>query len=255
MTFRRHFYYTFAGVYGDEPDKLVNGIPTTIDENPHCISIRVQNNHICGGSIISPSHIITAAHCLVSLMQNAGMRRSLTIVSGTTQLNSGGVQHQVASMWVHEKYNPNDPSGRGPYDIGLMKLANPIRFNQRQQPINLPTRDIAENEAVTIAAWGSTGYRQPTHNNLQKLNAKCMLPSTCQTYHQGFMRIHQTEMCTLITYGTGLCNGDSGSGLIRNSDRTLCGLVSGGKPCAQGVPDVYTGVYPFLGWIRQKMSL
>jgi len=244
-----------VGVYGDEPDKLVNGIPTKIENYPHCISMRNYGSHMCGGSIIDKQYVLTAAHCLVSLIQNPLSKRTVTVVAGTTYLNQGGQSYKIANMWVHESYDPNDPTGRGPYDIGLIKLATPIQFSSSAQAIKLPSRDIAANDAVTIAAWGSTGYGRPIHNDLQKLSSKAMPPNICQEYHKGVMRVHQTnEFCTLIAKGTGLCHGDSGSGLIRDSDRTLVGLVSGGRPCATGYPDVYTNVFPYIFWLREKMA-
>lgn len=109
-------FYDFSGVYGDEPDKLVNGIPADIKDYPHCISIRSNNNHMCGGSIIDTQYVLTAAHCL------AGINSNTVVVTGTTYLNSGGQAHRVQKVWRHESYNPNDPSGRGPNDIGLIKV-------------------------------------------------------------------------------------------------------------------------------------
>ncbi|XP_011867927.1 PREDICTED: chymotrypsin-1-like [Vollenhovia emeryi] len=244
-----------VGVYGDEPDKLVNGIPANINDYPHCISMRMNGNHMCGGSLIDKQYVLTAAHCLVSLKQNPSLLKSVTVFTGTTYLNSGGQAHKIANVWYHESYDPNFPSGRGPYDIGLIKLAAPVQFGPTQQPIKLPTRNIAKDDSVTIAAWGSTGFRKAIHNNLQKLHAKAMLPDLCQQYHKNSMPIHSSnEFCTLITYGTGLCNGDSGSGLIRDTDNTIVGLVSGGRPCALGYPDVYTNVYSYISWIKQKMN-
>jgi secreted trypsin-like serine protease len=242
-----------AGVYADEPEKLVNGIPTSIEENPHAISIRVNNNHFCGGSIISQRHILTAAHCVEPLLKDANLRRGLTVVSGTTLLSSGGQVHRVSRMWYHDRYNPNTPGRDAGFDIGVLELSAPISFNNRQQPIRLPISNEVRNEAVTIVAWGSTGYRQRVHDNLQKLNARVMLQDECQRHHQNFMQVHPNEFCTLITRGTGACNGDSGSGVVRGSDRTIIGLVSGGRPCAVGYPDVFTSVPKFVPWINQVM--
>lgn len=105
------------GAYADEPEKLVNGIATTIEEYPHAISMRTYNNHMCGGSIISPTHILTAAHCLYSL-KNPTERRGVTIVTGTTNLNQGGEVYQIADIFVHERYHPNTYG----FDIGLIKV-------------------------------------------------------------------------------------------------------------------------------------
>lgn len=50
-----------------------------------------------------------------------------------------------------------------------------------------------------------------------------------------------------------LLQGDSGSGIIRGNE--IAGVVSRGAPCAVGYPDVYTSIYTFLPWVRQKMTL
>lgn len=122
ISVKNYYYDKFAGVYGDEPDKLVNGIPTTIEEYPHCVSLRVKdNNHFCCGSIIDPEYILTAGHCIVPLEQDSSLMESLTIVSGTTYLDNGGEVHKAAKVWLHENYNTRS-SGRGPYDIGLIKV-------------------------------------------------------------------------------------------------------------------------------------
>ncbi|XP_011647780.1 chymotrypsin-1-like, partial [Pogonomyrmex barbatus] len=132
-------------------------------------------------------------------------------------------------------------------------LAEPIEFNTKQKPIKLPKTDLEKNDDVTTVAWGSTGFKENVHDDLQKLKAQVMLAKDCQIYHT-FMRIHSQEFCTFIKVGTGACNGDSGSGIIRNSDNTLVGLISGGMPCARGYPDVYTTIYPYKSWIEEIMS-
>lgn len=81
-----------------------------------------------------------------------------------------------------------------------------MKFNPRQQPIRLPSTDVARNDPVTVVAWGKSGAKNAVHNNLQKLDARCMPANECQLYHQNFMSIHRNEFCTLISYGTGTCN-------------------------------------------------
>lgn len=120
-----HIYkITFCslGVYAEEPEKLVNGVPTSIEQYPHAVSIRVNNNHFCGGSIISNTHILTAGHCVAPLLQDANLRRGLIVVTGTTYLSSGGQAHRVSRMWYHESYNPNAPGRDAGFDIGLLQV-------------------------------------------------------------------------------------------------------------------------------------
>lgn len=120
-----YIFATFraVGVYADEPERLVNGIPINIEQYPQAVSIQsTQNSHMCGGSIISSLHILTAAHCVEPLIKNDRLRQSVTIVSGTTMLNSGGQAHRISRMWYHESYNPNAPGRDAGFDIGLIKV-------------------------------------------------------------------------------------------------------------------------------------
>ncbi|KYN09025.1 Chymotrypsin-1 [Trachymyrmex cornetzi] len=241
--------------YRDETARLVNGKSTCIKENPHCASIKVLGEYMCGGNIISKQHILTAAHCVYSLYYNKTLLKSTTVVTGTTYLDKGGVTHKVEKVYFHERY---DPHVLGVNDIGLIKLLNTIKFGPTQQRIMLPKSDIAFNENVMIAAWGRKGFEKPLHNNLQKLDMKVMLPTTCQDRYDKsslIMRIDKNNFCTYIKNGIGLCNGDSGSGVIRKRDRKIVGLVSGGIPCAKGYPDIYTNVCRYVDWIQVKILL
>lgn len=47
--------------------------------------------------------------------------------------------------------------------------------------------------------------------------------------------------------------GDSGGPLVANGSQI--GIVSFGRPCAVGYPDVYTRVSSFTSWIIGKMKL
>ncbi|XP_011688321.1 PREDICTED: chymotrypsin-1-like [Wasmannia auropunctata] len=136
-------------------------------------------------------------------------------------------------------------------------LASDIKYDSTQKPIKLPTSPAKENDPCTIAAWGRTGRGQSVHNNLRKMDANVMLPKTCQPATTD--KIGENECCTYIKRGRGTCNGDSGSGMIQTSDdmenREMVGLVSGGKPCAIGYPDVYTAVYPYISWIKEKCNI
>lgn len=48
-----------------------------------------------------------------------------------------------------------------------------------------------------------------------------------------------------------MCYGDSGGPLVANGK--LIGIVSRGKPCAQGVPDVFTRISAHVDWIDENI--
>ncbi|XP_018303724.1 chymotrypsin-1-like [Mycetomoellerius zeteki] len=111
--------FSFTGIYGDESEKLVNGIPTSIQQYPHCVSLRNDNKHFCGGNIIDSRYILTAGHCVAFLVHKS-LRQSLTVVTGTTYLNTDGQDYKIEQVWCHENYDPFDT--RSPHDIGLIKV-------------------------------------------------------------------------------------------------------------------------------------
>lgn len=49
---------------GGATSRIVNGTLVTIEDAPYQISLQVRGKHTCGGSIISPEYILTAAHCV-----------------------------------------------------------------------------------------------------------------------------------------------------------------------------------------------
>lgn len=50
--------------YCDEPERIVGGDLATIGQFKYQVSLQSYDEHICGGSIISDTHILTAAHCV-----------------------------------------------------------------------------------------------------------------------------------------------------------------------------------------------
>lgn len=114
-------FISAIGSFADEPEKLVNGTPTSIQRYSHCISIRTSNSHMCGGSIISSRFILTAGHCVAPLLSDASLRSRAVVVSGTTYLNSGGQSHKITKLHLHPSYK--DTSGRpAGYDIGIIEV-------------------------------------------------------------------------------------------------------------------------------------
>ncbi|EFN86058.1 Chymotrypsin-1 [Harpegnathos saltator] len=215
----------------------------------------MNGQHFCSGSIINNDAILTAAHCVTELVAIPHMLSSVTVVSGSTynnMIDNNGQRHRVKQAYYYPGYQQS--SGRTPGgDIGILKLSQPMVFNERQKPVKLPFKNIIPGVPLKVVTWGAQGFRQRVHNDLRKIEGNSMEASECQRYHR-YMKIDKLEFCILIRAKVGTCNGDSGGGVISRIDGTIVGLVSGGMPCAHGIPDVYTTVHPYSSWIRSIVS-
>lgn len=60
-------------------------------------------------------------------------------------------------------------------------------------------------------------------------------------------------ICTINPVGRGICRGDLGGPLIGNGDE-LMGIASWHLECADGKPDVYTAISPFIDWITDTIE-
>ena len=82
-----------------------------VGEFPHVVSLRRGGGHFCGGSIIGPQHILTAAHCVHGIMVYP--YTDITVVSGSNYLSQGGTVHTIKRATAHpsfvmENSMPND---------------------------------------------------------------------------------------------------------------------------------------------------
>lgn len=218
--------------------KVVGGEEAASGEFPFMVSLTYLGVHNCGGSIISDKWILCAAHCVYGYNVN-----DLKIVSGSNSLTEGGTQHEIEQTIVHEKYISNNVG----YDISLIKLSSPIIFTNSTAPISLEKDDLDEVD-VTLCGWGMDGFPGDVPDKLQKVRLRTITVQKCIDL---VFFTNKNEICTQVPAGQGACFGDSGGPLIHNGK--VCGIVSRGNPCAQGLPDIFTRVSVHVGWIEERI--
>nr|ACE75318.1 chymotrypsin-like protein [Glyptapanteles indiensis] len=220
-------------------ERIVGGEATTAEEYPYVVSLRFRDKHICGGTIVSNRYILSAAHCLVQISPFL-----LTIIAGTSSKQEIGDVYFVQFPVLHT-FNANDGSN----DIALLRTSSNIRYHNKVQPAELTDRDInTDKYPVTMIGWGRLKYTGPTAEYLQKTELNIVDYNTCK---REWTFINQGHICVGSTVQQGSCLGDSGGPLIAN-DR-LIGIISFGKMCAAGKPDVGTRVFYYSDWIRSYM--
>ncbi|KAF2881835.1 hypothetical protein ILUMI_24336 [Ignelater luminosus] len=227
----------------DIQTRIIGGSDAQESFFPYQVSIRfsVSHKHNCGGSILNPTVILTAAHCVHGFWP-----LDFYVVVGSYLLSNGGVAHAIRQLRAHELYNNFTFKN----DIALIMLQSPIQYSINVSPIQLETRYIGYGLDVVLSGWGTTSYPGYFPNNLQYIHLQTISNTRCQrlflTAPKTFP-VFKTALCTLTQSGKGPCKGDSGGPLVYNGKQI--GIVSWALPCALGYPDVYTRVSSYIEWI------
>ncbi|XP_064556444.1 chymotrypsin-1 [Drosophila montana] len=248
----------FESADSSSQERVVGGYDVPDDEYvPYQVSMQFltrsgKMRHFCGGSLIAPNRVLTAAHCVNG--QNASR---ISVVAGIRDLNdNSGYRAQVQSYEMNEHYEELVTS-----DIAILKIDPPFELDGKR----VGTIDVSSNELVgadqevLLTGWGSvfhfgTGPFAKYPTILQKLSYKTLDNAKCK---HTMTQLTDTEICALERFGKGACNGDSGGPLVMANGESLkqVGVVSYGTAfCASNSPDVYTRVSMFDNWIKERMA-
>uniref|UniRef100_A0A8C5DW71 trypsin n=1 Tax=Gouania willdenowi TaxID=441366 RepID=A0A8C5DW71_GOUWI len=225
-----------------EDDKIVGGYECRKNAVPYQVSLN-SGYHFCGGSLISSTWVVSAAHCYKSRVQLRLGEHNIAVNEGTEQfINS-------AKVIRHPKYNSRNLDN----DIMLIKLSKPATLNSYVRTVSLPSSCAGAGSRCLISGWGnmsSTGNNYP--DRLRCLDAPILSDSSCRSSYPG--QITSNMFCAgFLEGGKDSCQGDSGGPVVCNDQ--LQGVVSWGYGCAQrNKPGVYAKVCNYNSWIRSTMS-
>ncbi len=241
----------------DAGTRIVGGTEAEPGEYPWQIALlKKQGNKlffICGGTLIAPQRVVTAAHC------TSGNASSLKVLVGTQLLSSGGSILNVSSYADHPSYS----SSTDRFDAAVLELET-SGVAAGGQPLQLIGAEGSGDDALwapddllAISGWGTTSEGGSVSNELREARIPRVADSTCgQSDYYGSAFDAGTMVCAgPAAGGVDTCQGDSGGPLAASTEDPLpgsendpsqwrlVGITSWGIGCArEKKPGVYTRV-------------
>lgn len=239
MLFIASLYLNSYGIY--------NGKDADIRELPWQVSIQDESYfHFCGGAIIGPKHILTAAHC-VEAIQPWNVEKT-QIFAGAASLNDVELLPGVSKIFIHSEYVRSDEN-----DIALIELEEEIEFSDSIQPIELDRGSVlGQNHSdqnglnVLISGWGDGNHRHQERLQWGFVSVENCFGILCEFY------LPESEVF-LKGSSTYCGSGDSGGAAVTYDNIAgfykLIGVTNYGESKRKNSVCVYAKVSAHIGWI------
>ncbi|XP_078053270.1 uncharacterized protein LOC144478771 isoform X2 [Augochlora pura] len=243
-------------------EKVVHGNIAPKGSYPWQASLRVRghsrSNHWCGAVVLTPLHVLTAAHCLEGYNKGTYFVRAGDYNTETDEGTE--VEANIEDYYIHEDFRKGHRMNN---DIALVLLkGRGIPLGKNVMPICLPPEDVDYPSGLncTISGFGSIETGVSTHSKDLRYGWVPLLDqSVCRAGHiYGEGAISDGMFCAgFLDEGVDTCDGDSGGPLTchHNGTFTLYGITSWGQHCGKvNKPGVYVRVSYYRRWIDQKIK-
>ncbi|OWR49694.1 chymotrypsin protease C1 [Danaus plexippus plexippus] len=140
-----------SGYFGDIKARVINGYEANLV--PHMVALTVGEDSkilVCGASLITKRHVLTAAHCIDAFIDKGKLSRSLKGIVGTNDWNKGGTHYTFSGNITHPEWDAKNVNN----DIGILITSQPVTLNKYVQIITLNFQFIGGNVAAIINGWG-----------------------------------------------------------------------------------------------------
>uniref|UniRef100_H3AL84 Ovochymase 2 n=1 Tax=Latimeria chalumnae TaxID=7897 RepID=H3AL84_LATCH len=263
----QQLFMSFSDICGAAPiparfvfSRIIGGEEAIPHSWPWQVSVQIAMEHYCGGTIIRPDWVLTAAHCFHG---KGKYLRLWTVVAGDHDLTVTEPQEQkrlIKDIIFHPNYNTSTLD----YDIVLLQLNEPLQYNDYVRPACLPEKneEIQPSHLCAATGWGAVEENGKPASKLQQLEVPIILSEECNKYYASRLGgVTERMLCAgfPLSESKGACKGDSGGPLICHYEdsglNTIFGITSWGYGCGTvAYPTVYTSVHALLSWIHLQLN-
>lgn len=246
-------FYVGTGAFAqDIVPRMIGGTDAQTGSNPYMVSIHFLSSngeHGCGGSLIAPNWVLTAAHCV-----DDEVASGITVYTGLYQQTdlSPATIIPVERFIQHPLYDAEQITN----DVALLEL----QYDAFESPVVLNAGGTLPEVGFALG-WGLTSVDGENSDILQYLDLPLISNEACNSVYQPMdTTILDNQICAgYYEGGKDTCQNDSGGPLLINTDSgdQLVGIVSfgaspDGTPCAGANSyGVYSRVSSFLDFVLQ----
>ncbi|MFS1467372.1 S1 family peptidase [Vibrio lentus] len=260
---------------------IVNGSDATVAEFPSMASLFIDRidydgtystGPYCGATILDPTHILTAAHCIYG-DENAQL---FTVVvpqlQDTSQFPNGSIEKvRVSEVFYPSNYS-NSLNDLLRNDVAILKLESALNIDSVNDIVNRPDDESyrSSSQAFTAVGHGNTESGVDTTTFLQKATLNYVDNGTCAAAFISGSNLTDNQICFIGDYSVfsslygGTCQGDSGGPVYwkDGTDYKQVGITSfGPEKCGGGnitdgvtVTSVFTEIYNYETWIDSVIA-
>ncbi|XP_065224321.1 trypsin-7-like [Planococcus citri] len=235
--------------------RILGGIEAKQNEFPWMVALRTQDDFLCGATVITKQHLLTAAHCVEGITAEE--------IEASLGEHNRELKYDINKVTVGIKEIIQHPGFTYPAsdnDIAILKLDRTISFNIPQiQPACLPNSENRDYAGYfgTVIGWGSTDEKESLSNVMRKVKVPIIPTEDCRTNYSDLDSsdsITDNMICAGYNFGKhDACAGDSGGPLQINL--VVTGIVSWGIGCGRPYyPAFYTRIDRYRRWIHDNIG-